>query len=311
VRRTKLEAAAADTLALVGCLFDKKYRVDSQVAEGGFGVVYAGRHLGLGRPLAIKVLKRPPETTVTEWGDMVGQFLEEARLVAKLRHAAVVSVLDAGITPTDTHPEGVAWIAMEWLDGETLADELARRRARGEGGRTRGATLELLRPVIDAIAEAHHVGIVHRDVNPNNVMLVPGRVAPSARILDFGIAKVMMPDASGPSPHTTTRTGERAFSLAYAAPEQLSGARTGPWTDVHALGLLITELLCGRAALPADEVDAHYRATFSPTRPTPASLGVDAGDWEPVLARALALDARDRYPSAADLLAALEGATEI
>lgn len=302
------QAATNDPLGLVGSLLDKKYRVDERVAEGGFGVVYAGRHIGLARPLAIKVLKRPPETTDAGWGDMVGRFLEEARLVAKLRHPAVVSVMDAGITPTDEHPAGLAWMAMEWLDGETLAEDLARRRARGDGGRTRAETLELLRPVIDAVAEAHHAGIVHRDLNPNNVMLVPGRDATSVRILDFGIAKAMMPDAPAPTANTTTRAGDRAFSLAYAAPEQLSGASTGPWTDVHALGLLVTELLCGRPALSSDDIDAHYRATFAPTRPTPAALGVDAGDWEPVLARALALDPRDRHASAAELLAALDGA---
>src|SRR5258705_7314888 len=99
-----LEAATNDPLGLVGSLLDKKYRVDAQVAEGGFGVVYAGRHIGLGRAVAIKVPKRPTDATPAEWGDLVGHFLEEARLAAKLRHPAVVGVLDTGITPTDAHP---------------------------------------------------------------------------------------------------------------------------------------------------------------------------------------------------------------
>ena len=305
-----LEAALADPLGLVGSLLEKKYRIDRRVAEGGFGVVYAGRHIGLARPLAIKVLKRPADTAATAWGDMIGGFLEEAKLVARLRHPAVVGVIDAGVTRTDAHPDGLAWIVMEWLDGETLAADLAQRRARGAGGRTRAETLALLRPVVDAVAEAHHAGIVHRDLTPNNVMLCPGRHAPAARILDFGIAKVMRPDAAAASGHTTTRGADRAFSLAYAAPEQLSGARTGPWTDVHALGLMITELLVGHPALPADDVDAHYRATFAALRPTPAQHGVDAGAWEPVLARALALDAPARYASAGELLAALEAAAD-
>src|SRR5262245_9059141 len=236
-----LEAAADDPLGLVGALLEKKYRIDTRVAEGGFGIVYAGRHIGLARPLAIKVLKRPAETTTDAWGDMIGQFLEEARLVAKLRHPAVVEVIDAGVTPTDTHPEGLAWIVMEWLAGETLADDLARRRARGDGGRTRAETFALLRPVIEAVAEAHEAGIVHRDLKPNNLMLVPGRLATVARILDFGIAKMMSPEARAPGNATTTEETVRAFSVAYAAPEQLSGARTGPWTDVHALGFLITD----------------------------------------------------------------------
>src|SRR5262245_23051198 len=175
------EAAADDLLGLAGSLLEKKYRVDTRVAEGGFGVVYAGQHIGLARRIAIKALKRPPDTTTTEWGDMIGQFLEEARLVARLRHPAVVGVMDSGVTHTDQHPEGLAWIAMEWLDGETLAADLARRRASGDAGRPPAEALELLRPVIDAVAEAHCAGIVHRDINPNNVMLVPGRHGPSVR----------------------------------------------------------------------------------------------------------------------------------
>jgi serine/threonine protein kinase/ABC-type branched-subunit amino acid transport system substrate-binding protein len=297
-------AAASDPVGLIGTLLEQKYRIDARVAEGGFGVVYRGQHIGLAQPLAIKILKRPAGVRAPEWGDMVGQFLEEARLVAKLRHPAVVGIIDAGVTHTDEHPEGLPWIAMEWLEGETLAADLARRRAGGESGRTRAEVLALLRPVVEAVAEAHDAGIVHRDLNPNNIMLVAGPV--SARILDFGIAKVMTPDTGSPTSATTTGS-LRAFSVAYAAPEQLSGARTGPWTDVHALGLIFTELLCGRPALPADDIDAHYRVTFDPTRPTPAAFGVDAGAWEPILARALALNMRDRHASAGDLLAALEG----
>jgi eukaryotic-like serine/threonine-protein kinase len=165
-----------------------------------------------------------------------------------------------------------------------------------------------LRPVVEAVAEAHEAGIAHRDLNPNNIMLVPGRRATSARVLDFGIAKVMKADAPSPSTHATTDGAVRAFSPAYAAPEQLSGVRTGPWTDVHALGLLFTEVLCGTRTLPVDGVHAHYRAAFDPTRRTPATFGVDAGDWEPILTRALALNPHDRYASAGELLAALDGA---
>jgi protein kinase-like protein len=303
-----VETAANDPLGLVGTLLERRYRIDARVAEGGFGVIYAGLHIGLVTPLAIKVLKHAPTASAAEWEEMVAHFLEEAKLIAKLRHPAVVSVMDAGITPTEDNPEGLPWIVMEWLDGETLASDLAQRRARGDQARTRAQTLELLRPVIEAVAEAHEAGIVHRDLNPNNLMLVPSGRATSVRVLDFGIAKMMRPDVASPATSTTTDATVRACSIAYAAPEQLSGARTGPWTDVHALALLFTEVLCGHAAIPVDDVDAHYRAAFAPTRPTPATFGVDVGDWESILATALALNPRDRYASAGEFLAALDGA---
>ncbi|MEO7729546.1 MAG: bifunctional serine/threonine-protein kinase/ABC transporter substrate-binding protein, partial [Kofleriaceae bacterium] len=299
-------AAARDPLGWVGTLLERKYRVDARVAEGGFGVVYRGQHIGLARPLAIKFLKQVADASADEWTELVAQFLEEARLIAKLCHPAVVNVIDAGVTATDANPEGVPWIAMEWLRGETLAEELAGRRARGDRERSRAEVFELLRPVVEAMAEAHEAGIVHRDLNPNNVMLVPGNPAVSARILDFGVAKIMKAEPPTASSRTATGTAVRACSLAYAAPEQLSGARTGPWTDVHALGLLCTELLCGRRAIAQDDVDAYYCAAFDPMRPTPAGQGVDAGDWEPILARALALHPHDRYASARELLVALD-----
>src|SRR5215471_15584879 len=121
----------ADPLGLVGKLLERKYRVDRRVAEGGFGVVYAGHHIGLATPIAIKVLKCPANVRPEEWMDLVAQFLDEAKTIAKLRHPAVVSVMDAGVTPTEGNPEGLPWMVMEWLDGETLAEDLGRRRGRG------------------------------------------------------------------------------------------------------------------------------------------------------------------------------------
>jgi len=259
-------------------------------------------------PLAVKVLKPRPEVGTVEWSERIAQFLEEGRLVASLRHPAVVKIIDAGLTTTGAHPGGLAWLVMEWLDGATLADDLAQRRGGGLPGRTRHEVLDLLRPVLEAMAEAHDAGIVHRDLKPNNLMLVPGKYGVSARILDFGIAKIVRAGAGSPDPTQTDAT-HRVFSLAYAAPEQLSGSRTGPWTDVHALGLLLTEMLCGGRTVPDDDIAARYRIAFDPIRPTPATVGTEVPEWESILARALALDPRDRHASAGELLAALEEAT--
>lgn len=299
-------ALRRDPFAIVGTLVERKYRVDRVVARGGFGVVYAGHHLGLDVPVAIKVLKPASETSDDAFIDLLAQFLDEARTLARLRHPNIVAVLDAGVAHLDDMPAGVPWMVLEWLEGETLRDDLTRRR--GRGGRTPVECMDLVRPILEAMADAHHAGIAHRDLKPSNVMLAPSRRGVVARVLDFGIAKLMQPDGSeaASSGDTATESRVSSFTAASAAPEQLSGARTGPWTDVFALGLLLTELLTDAPPLPTDDPNEHYRAVFAPERPTPRRLGVDAGAWERVLSRALAVRPSDRQANARELLEELE-----
>lgn len=283
-----------DPFDLVGTLLERKYRVDEPIAEGGFGVVYKGRHLALDVPVAIKVLRRAPDADPDAWLDAVAQFQEEAKAIARLKHPAVVRVMDTGGTD-------LPWMALEWIEGETLQAHLAARRGKG---RTRTEALALLRPVLEAIAEAHSIGISHRDLKPSNVMLGPT----GARVLDFGIAKLFSEEGRTTSGETTTHASVRAFSAVSAAPEQLAGTRTGPWTDVYALALLTTEVLCDRPPYPEDDAAGRYEVAFDPkTRPTPKKLGVDAGPWEAVLERALAVRPSDRQADAGALLAELEG----
>jgi tetratricopeptide (TPR) repeat protein len=201
-------------------------------------------------------------------------------------------------------------MALEWLEGETLKQELARRR--GRGGRTPAECLRLLRPAIEAIAEAHDLQIVHRDIKPSNIMLVPMKGGVSPRVLDFGIAKMMAPEDSDASEgETATESTRRAFTVASAAPEQLSGARTGPWTDVYALGLLLTEVLTDQPPLAGRDANERYRLAFAGERPTPRHAGVDVGPWEEVLARALSVRPSDRQRDARALLAELDAALAV
>ncbi|HEY2516107.1 MAG TPA: serine/threonine-protein kinase, partial [Polyangiaceae bacterium] len=296
-----------DPLGLVGTIFERQYRVDRRVAEGGFGVVYQGLHLALGVRVALKILRPALRTENDEWHDLIHQFREEAVALSRLRRSSVVAVLDSGIAPLVDDPHGLPWMALEWLDGETLREHLAARRDRG--GRSSIACLELLRPVLLAMADAHDIGIAHRDLKPSNIMLVPGKEGLEPRVLDFGIAKMMAPDRlAGLSGDTATDSTQRSYTPASAAPEQLSGARTGPWTDVYALGLLLTEVLTDRAPVATHEPNERHREAFAATRPTPGSMGVDVGPWEAVLQRALAVRPAERQPNARRLLEELERA---
>jgi serine/threonine protein kinase/WD40 repeat protein len=305
-----MAALEGDAFRVVGTVLERKYRVDRKVAEGGFGVVYAGHHLGLDVPVAIKLLK--PDDSADDWLERLTPFFDEAKLIAKLRHPAIVAVLDSGVTHVEGVGLDVPWMVLEWIDGETLRAELTRRRTEGAAGRSPVECMDLVGPVMEAIAVAHEAGVVHRDLKPSNIMLTrDGKDGPlRARVLDFGVAKVMHPDEkdAAPSGDTATESRVSAFTTQSAAPEQLSGTRTGPWTDVFALALTLTEVLTGRAPWGTCDTNDHYRAVFAPERPTPARLGVDVGPWEPILARALAVRPTDRPKDARALLAELTAA---
>ncbi len=285
-----------DSFALVGTLFAGRFAIETAVAEGGFGVVYRARQQGLGRAVAVKVLKLPAEVSLETRQQIADSFRREAQVVADLSHPAIVQALDFGVSET---PSGVTapWMAMEWLDGETLGAWIEARRARG--GVSPREALELLAPAFDALHEAHARGVAHRDLKPANLMCVrTARGAVRVKVLDFGIARLMQPDEAAGSGETRTQSSFAPYSPTYAAPEQVSRARTGPWTDVHALGLILTELLTGFRPYAGTDLTELAAATLSPVRPTPARWRIDVGPWEAALVRALALRPAERFPDA-------------
>lgn len=293
----------SDRFDLLGRTFVGRYRVERVVAKGGFGVVYQARHVDLDTPVALKVLAVPEAFRAALRPGFIEMFEREARTIAALAHPAIVRVLDYG---SASFPSGEApWMALDWLEGRTLEADLAARPA--GAGRSPREALDLLRPAFDALCCAHAAGIAHRDVKPANLMLVPARRGDAGlRLLDFGIAKVMEEGEVAGSGQTATRTEIAAYSLHYASPEQLSHARTGPWTDVHALALVVVELLTGHRAYRATEAVATYAEILDRKRPTPKRVGVDVGPWEEILDRALALHPAERHPDADHLLADLE-----
>ncbi len=297
-----------DPFGLVGARLDSRYDVVDVVAQGGFGVVYRAQHRELRKPVAIKVLKTPGDLTQRQQRDFLLRFTEEARTVAQLDHAHVVRVLDFG---TSIMPSGAKapWMALEWLEGQTLEADFNQRIETGSPGRTPAETIALMYPVIEAVGIAHEEGIVHRDIKPGNLMIVTGRRGHTRlKLLDFGIAKVMGAEERRAADRAQTLTQVQAFSPDYAAPEQVSGMRTGPWTDVHALALLMSEMLTAQIPYEGGDAMEMCANVLSPQRPTPGDRGVDVGPWEPVFARALALRPSDRYENAAEFLSALMNA---
>ncbi|HEY7373637.1 MAG TPA: serine/threonine-protein kinase [Polyangia bacterium] len=302
-----MDAPSADRFGLAGATLAGRYRVERQVAEGGFAVVYRAVQIALERPIALKVLKTPPGLGDAARVRFESRFATEARTIAKLQHPYIVDVYDYGVSPMPSG-ESAPWMALEWLDGETLEHELDRRRGGGgrSGRRSVADAVALLRPVIDAVAYAHRRGVVHRDIKPANMMIVDSDAGPMLRMLDFGIAKIMEGDPIGDT-RPGRGSGAPGFSPDYAAPEQITYARTGPWTDVHALGLLLTELLTGDPPFAAERDEVLFEQITAADRPTPARKGVDAGGLERVIAKALALAPGQRWKDAGELLEAVAG----
>ncbi|MEH0846366.1 protein kinase, partial [Micromonospora sp. CPCC 205711] len=213
-----------------GRLLARRYRLIDRIGAGGMSVIWRARDEVLDRIVAVKVLA-PSLAADARFRDMVR---EEARSAAQLVHPHVTSVHDYGETLA---PDGAitSFVVMELLSGEELEHRLT------EGPLPWPQAVEVGAQVAEALAAAHRLGIVHRDITPANVMMTPV----GAKVLDFGIAtQVGAPDED--------EDGGTFGTPAYVAPERLDGAPAQPSTDVYSLGVLLYETLTGRPPYPAD-----------------------------------------------------------
>lgn len=261
-----------------------KYTLLRELDEGGMGLVWVALNVDLDVHVALKLLRM--ELSSTSAAD---RMLSEARMLARFQHPAIVRVHDCGRTK-----ENDPFLAMELLDGESLADFLNRQ--------SRVSAIDavmLMLPIVDAVRVAHRAGIIHRDLKPENIFLakVGGRVQP--KVLDFGIA---LADFVG-----TRRTTQGAVlgSPAYMAPEQARGHDVSFATDQWALCMVLYELVTG--TLPFEGANYHATLRAIVEDPVPALTELSAGDelLAAILERGLAKDPSLRFPSVQHLGAAL------
>lgn len=297
--RDRAPQTGRDPLGVEGATLDGRYRVQQFVDEGGFSYVYRGEHLLWKRPVALKFHR----DLLAEAGDqerLKDAFVQEGALLNELsrRTLAIVQSYDVG---TWSAPSGdtLLFTVLEWLDGRTLAQLLREER---RGAAPKGWPLErvtrTLDPVADALAIAHERGIAHRDVKPSNVFLASDGGSTTAKLIDFGVAKVAGPTRG----FELTTASTRPLTPGYAAPEQLRRTLgpTGPWTDVYSLAFLCVELMLGRHPNTDKSFLEATVSTCDPrTRPTPRAYGLQiADDVEAAFAQALRVDARERFPDA-------------
>ena len=248
-----------------------RFRIDRLLGEGGMGIVYAAFDDTLQREVAIKLLRADSARS--------SALLREARAAARVRHPSVCTIYEVG------EQDGVPFLVMELLDGETLAARLAR------GALGPSESVAAVAPALDALAALHAEGLVHLDIKPANIFLTSAGV----KLLDFGLARALT--AADP---TTTQTGAGLLTgtPAYMAPEQVRGEVVDARTDVFAAGILLFELVTGerpfRGATFVDILQAVLTEHPPALSGSAALVALDR-----VVQRALAKDPADRYPGAA------------
>lgn len=205
-----------------------RFRIECEIGTGGMGTVYRATQLGLERAVAVKIIK--PEFAGDR--DVAERFLREARTMAKLRHAHAAMIFDAGNLPDGRH-----FIIMEFVEGTTLSEALAR-----EGSFSPERAVKIAVEICDVLEEAHELGIIHRDLKPSNIMLNDRGV----RVLDFGVAKVLASSTEVTATHASTGSGQIVGTPRYMSPEQCLGQRVGARSDLYSLGVLLYEMLTGR-----------------------------------------------------------------
>ncbi len=279
---------------LTGQVIDRRYQVLGRIGRGGMGVVYKAEHVMLKRIVALKVLRRE----VVEDEHSVRRFMNEARAIASLKNPHTVILFDFGATP-----DGALYYTMEFLTGRSVGDLL-----RTVGAIHHHRSVSIVLQVCDSLEEAHEKGILHRDIKPDNIYLTRERGQEVAKVLDFGIAKVLGGEQEG---GTLTRTGMVCGTPQYLSPEQVSGEPVGPASDLYALGVVLYEMLSGTppfvAPTPLKVMLQHVQEQAPPIRERNPGVEIPEA-LQRFVDRSMAKSPVDRFATVAEFRAALREA---
>ena len=282
-------------------IIEGKYRLEQLIAHGGMGSVYRATHLSLERAVAIKILRAEflADATARE------RFNREARAAARLKHPNIVAVYDSGHLPN-----GSAYLVMELIEGRSLREEMRAHAARlGQMRPERAAAI--LSQVCTGIEAAHRQGIIHRDLKPDNVMIesvatYSGDSTERVLVLDFGIAKLAIPENGELAWKGLTDENTVVGTPKYISPEQCTGQPVDARSDVYSLGVLLYEMLTGHAPFAGENTSVvllkHLQEPPAPLRRFVSRI---SPQLEQVVLRALAKQPQHRFQSAAEFAAAL------
>lgn len=279
---------------LIGTTLNDDYLVERLLGEGGMGRVYQARHTRIAQKrYAIKVLRGE----FTGNPEVLARFQREAEAAACISHPNVVGVYDV-----DRTPQGLPYLASEYLKGIELADHL-----RKVGKLHQLTAVHICHQICDALEAAHAQGVIHRDIKPQNVFLVGDfrqgvPLRPFVKVLDFGLSRFQ--DATG---NTLTRTGIIMGTPSFMAPEQARGERTDHRTDIYGVGAILYTLLTGRLPFSEDTPQMTILAVMDRDPPRPRSIDPNISQHlELIIQRAMAKEPGDRYPDITALKFALD-----
>ena len=279
---------AGQNAELVGTVIADRYRIESRIGEGGMGQVYLGEHVRMRRKSAIKIM-RP---ALVHEPEALQRFTREAENASQLSHSNIASIFDFGETS-----DGVVYLAMEYVDGGSLADLLAREALHPE------VAADIVGQAADGLQAAHDMSMLHRDIKPDNIML--GRRADGTylvKLVDFGIARTY-----GSAEQKVTRTGFAVGTPQYMSPEQLAGEALDARSDQYSLALVAFFALTGKQAFPAESTKESLilRLTSRPQSLQDARVDIEWPEsLQEVFNKALSPEPGDRFDT---VLAFAEG----
>ncbi|HEY2745155.1 MAG TPA: protein kinase, partial [Polyangia bacterium] len=277
----------------IGTTLEGRYRILERLAAGGMGVVYKGELTAIGKPVAIKFL----HDALTLVPDVVKRFGREAQAMSKLAHPNLVSVLDSGLD------HGTPYLVMDFVSGKSLAELLA------DGPLPAARAAGIARQILAGVKAAHANHVVHRDLKPDNIVLLDGVEGDFVKILDFGLAKMMRGDDSASQ---LTNTGFALGTPGYMSPEQARGTEADERSDVYAVGVILYHMVTGRKPFVADSPLAVLRMHMddAPTPPTTLAPRCCSTELEKIILRAMAKDPAARWQTPGAMAQALSGTPE-
>lgn len=283
--------------------FANKYRVENLLGKGGFSRVYRAIQEDLERPVALKILKPPIQTDASaaerqkKLDGMAVRFNREAKMMSRLRSPHTITVYDYGRTE-----DGLLFMAIEYIDGMDLTNLI-----RSQGAIDPERVFKILKQVLISLHEAHSLGMLHRDIKPQNIMIYDhlGQ-RDQIKLLDFGIVKLIDEEAMADQ-RDLTDDGTLVGTPRYMSPEYIRGSRIGPPSDLYSLGLVIYELLVGEQAIMAESSIQIIGKQLEPhSFFLPALLEVSP-EFRRIVNRMLHKDPTQRYQSAEEVIMDMQG----